>query len=101
MLTGQHTGTGGVLGPGFWGHLPARKARRRVHKTPGPRTPPCPCVYKLQGLACGREKRDKDFIVSIFYCRIKLHLNIYNKYVLQQWAAEEQESVIKAQKNWH
>ena len=43
-------------------------------------------------------KKDKDFIVSIFYCRIKLHLNIYNKYVLQQWAAEEQESLIKAQK---
>ena len=31
-------------GAGVLGHPPARKARRRVHKVPGPRTPHCLCV---------------------------------------------------------
>ena len=38
-----HRDNGGS-GAGVLGHPPARKARRRVPKTPGPRTPRCPCV---------------------------------------------------------
>ena len=43
----------------------------------------------------GEKKKDKDFIVSIFYCRIKQHLNIYIDYVLQQWAGIINQSVKK------
>ena len=45
-------------------------------------------MYKLQGLglgvgynyvgAAGEKKKDKDFIVSIFYCSFNTYLNIYN-----------------------
>ena len=57
----EHTGTGGVLGPGFWGHPPARKARRRVHKTPGPRTPPHVPVCKISGC------KISSFALELFY----------------------------------
>ena len=43
MAITTHIDNGGS-GAGVLGHLPARKTRRRVLKTPGPRTPRCPCV---------------------------------------------------------
>ena len=43
---------------------------------------------------CGRETERKR--LKIFYCSFKTYLNIYNNYVLQQWAVEEKELLIKA-----
>ena len=45
-----HRDNGGS-GAGVLGHPPARKARRRVLKTPGPGTPRCPCVCNINRLA--------------------------------------------------
>ena len=45
-----------------------------------------------------RKRKTKTSSFKYFYCSLKTYLNIYNNYELQQWAVEEKESLIKAQK---
>ena len=88
----------GVLGPGFWD---TRRLAKLIHTyihihTLVPERPIIPVCINYRAWNVGEKKKDKDFLVLIFYCRIKQDLNIYIDYVLQQWAAEEQELLIKA-----